>query len=682
MDKTKQSKLLGWALVALLTSFNFKLFMSRWAEEPRAPFHALLSNGQISALVVGICAVGILFAFLDTIRSLRVGALVSLVGISALFLGLIMILRLDSAVRHPLTNFFGIGVALGALLFKLRDGSPGSQEPKTLTSFSLMTLASFNVFMLIAPWTSHVPSYMQDRFRGMPGLSDFYFGSVHSDLSPVSTIMRWVINLFFDYPSINATAFSSMFYVAVGLALAGVAIEIIFGSYWGWALLFLAWTDRWLFASAVSSGIIGQPVLATAHALLLCAWALWRKSQPLSWKEALILGLVNLFGFFFNFYGYSAARMAWLVGSGVAALILIFRRAVWFNFDGLRKVTVALLPSVALIVAIWVSVFRMDSAQFASRLFISPGVDFQVKDLNSYRTKLIAVSDPDMPIWWGTARPIDGENKSLYWRRTPKELYEKVKSVMAEVAMQNPIALILILLGGAGMAVGASSALASRRWFSLSLLIITSASFLTFILAQDSSAYRRSLATNMLLMVGAVSFFAVRIRGRLTKFLAIACCGVLAVLRAPSELNALFDESFWSQACVNCQPSIDVRILVNDPAFGSLSQRPIKYMVEGPGISPVFGRCARLAFESHEFKKVAPQSSELVLGAKTLSQAFSELEGNQVLLVACFRGSNSDPEFASVCSGAAKFGVPLATIPPERKEQERMWWAVVSRGAN
>jgi hypothetical protein len=324
----------------------------------------------------------------------------------------------------------------------------------------------------------------------------------------------------------------------------------------------------------------------------------------------------------------------------------------------------------------------MNSAQFASRLFISPGVDFQVKDLNSYRTKLIAVSDPDMPIWWGTARPVDGENKSLYWRRSPQELYEKVKSVMAEVAMQNPIALILILLGGAGMALGASSALAFRRWFSLSLFIITAASFATFILAQDPSAYRRSLATNMLLMVGVVSFFAVRIRGRIAKFLAIAVCGVLAVLRAPSELNALFDESFWSQACVNCQPAIDVRILVKDPAFGALSQRPIKYVVEGPGISFIFGRCARLAFESYEFKKIAPQSSELLLGTKTLSQAFSELQGDQVLLVACFRGAKLDPDFASVCSGEAKFGVPLATIPDKRNSQERMWWGVVSREYN
>lgn len=673
------NSLFYWLLFAVGTLINFRLFLSRWAEEPHAPFGALLSDRDLVSLAIGVAAVAFLSALIDTLRSFRFFAFILLVGIGVLVLFVTSLLGVDKFMLSPAWGYAGIGALFGLAVFRLSDSSLLKGGANFVRSFFRMALASFNAFLLMAPWTTHVPSYMQDTITNVPRLTVFYYGSVHSDLSPVSIGVRWIINLFFGYQSINATAISSMLYLSCALALAGVALGMIFGGLWGWALLFLAWSDRWLFASAVSSAIIGQPVLSTAYALFLCTWAICRKESKLSWREVSVLGAANASGLFFNLYGYSAARMTWLVGSGVAALILIARRAVWFDSDGYRKVVVALLPSILMLAALWIFVFGMQSDRFSDQLLISPGAAHRIQDVNSYRTKLIEVNDPDMPIWWGTGRPANGENKSLYWKRTPSELYVKVKWLMKEVASQQPIPFVLVFLGGLGLATGIASSVAIRRRFSFALLLLTVISFATFILAQDASAYRRSLATNLLLIVSAVSLFAIRIRGYRAHLIAVFFCGLLAVLKAPAELNALFNESFWSQSCVNCQPLLDIRKLVNDPVFSNLSQQPLRYVVEGQGISPLYGRCAQRAFESYEFKRMAPNSSQVSLGPKSLARVFAEIKVGEVLMVSCSQSVSNDAELASVCSGAAPFGEPLALIPSERKPQERIWWAFVAK---
>jgi hypothetical protein len=666
-------------LLVVATVLNIKLFISRWAEEPRTPFEPIVTDLSIASVAIGLCAVVITLAFLELLRSFRVGKVALFLVLSAAVLVTMWGLDMYKVLFAPQLYGLGCGAALALFGFGLRDTSSEDHVYRPVWSFSLMALVSFNTFLLMAPWTTHVPSYVQDTWSDISRLSTFYYGSVHSDLSPISIGLRWIINQFFDHPSINATSMSSMIYLALALGFVGVSIEMAFGRWWGWAALFLAWTDRWLFASAVSSAIIGQPVLSAAYAIFICTWALWRKATPLSWKEAGALGVANAAGLFFNLYGYSAARMTWLVGSGMAALILMARRAVWFNVAGYQKVALALLPSVVMVALIWAFVFGMDSSRFSSQLFISPGITNRIENIDSYRTKLISVHDPDMPIWWGTGRPADGENVSLYWRRTPRELYEKFVWVMKEVSVQQPIPFVLVLLGGFGIVLGITSVVPIRRWFSLCLLLLTTVSFATFILAQDPSAYRRSLATNLLVVVGVVSFFAAKSRGHITKVFAISLCGVLAFLKAPRELNALFGENFWGPVCVNCQPHINVRTLVNDSVFSSVSKQPIRYLLQGQGISPLYSRCASRAFESHEFKTLAPHSSELVLGERGLTRAFVELPAGDVLLASCSPAAAADPDLFAVCQGKPPFGELVVMIPTARKPEENVWWVLVKR---
>jgi hypothetical protein len=145
-------------------------------------------------------------------------------------------------------------------------------------------------------------------------------------------------------------------------------------------------------------------MVSTAGLLFLAFWALSRLPERLSWREAVALGAVNAFGLTYNLYSYSAARMTWLVGSGLAALILFGRRAVWFNRDGCAKMATALAPSVLAVVIIWAVFFERDTARFCDQLLISPKVEHRIARIETFPEKLVAVHDPDVPIWWGTAR--------------------------------------------------------------------------------------------------------------------------------------------------------------------------------------------------------------------------------------------------------------------------------------
>jgi len=82
---------------------------------------------------------------------------------------------------------------------------------------------------------------------------------------------------------------------------------------------------------------------------------------------------------------------------------------------------------------------------------------------------------------------------------------------------------------------------------------------------------------------------------------------------------------------------------------------------------------------SYEFKKQAPNSRELLLGEKSISQAFSELQSGDILLTTCLPQFPNDPEMAAVCSDTPPFGRFLGTIPADHAGRSKAWWALIEK---
>ena len=348
------------------------------------------------------------------------------------------------------------------------------------------------------------------------------------------------------------------------------------------------------------------------------------------------------------------------------------------NLDGAAKVSAAVVPSIALLVIIWATVFERDTDRFKSQIFISPKMSNLIKDVNDYPKKVYPIHDNDIPIWWGTGRP-EGENVSVYWRRSPQEILEKLGWMMSEISVVPPLPAFIIILAALGAIVGITSPQAKRRLFTVVILIMGSLSFATYVFAQDPSAYRRGVPTNLLVFCAVVSLFAMKARGRYLKALAALPCVALAVVKAPEELNVLTNDTFYSPVCIVCQSHVNFRGLVNDPAYVAVAGRPLRILISGKGIAPVVTRCSSTAIESNEFRSTSPLASEFKLAeGETLQAGFSRLAPGEVLLVACTPASVQEPDMKDVCSGRPPFGRFLGQFP-KSTEYISSWWILIER---
>ena len=667
----------GWALFLLISFLNLRYFLSRWAEAPLNGLPEPFSVREISSSALGLGLAAALLSMLEQLRRRR--------GIAALMIPLVVApsiwacvsLKCFSDIFPPIQNFVVAGAVLGVLCLRLRESNSELEGSQGLCSFWHFTLASFNFFLLVAPFTNLVPSYTQDSVNPLPSLHGFYYGSVHSDISPISVLFRAVINFFFIDPSINATAITSMVLVSLGLGFGALATQYMFGTVWGWLFLMTAWTDRWILSSAVASSIIGMPVLSTAMVLFLCVWALTRRAGLLSWKETWLLAALNGLGVVYNLYAYSAARMPWIAGSLITAGILLHRRAVRPDLDGLKKGITAIAPAIIALVAIWFFIFDRDTTLFKSQIFISPKPASIIKDINDYPHKLIAINDNDVPIWWGTGRP-ETINVNLYWPRTPREIFDKMAWFMGELALGVPMAAYLLLLGAISLIVGLASPLPQRRKFVLLLASFGVFSFAPFILAQDIAAYRRGLATELVLLLAVVSLFAFQSRRGVLKFVSVALCASFAVIKAPSEYQPLFGETFFGESCSVCQGSIVIRRLINDPLYTEVAKRPLRILLRGRSLPLFYGKCGALALESNEMKTLSPNASELVAETGTLAEAFAALKTGEIFVASCVNPRGNDAELNTICDGRSLFGKTLGMIPSSH-EGLNMWWVLVEK---
>ncbi len=677
-----RSQKFGWGLLVLATALNFIFFESRWAEPPAGPLPLLASAAALASLAAGFGYAMVLALLLRSILARRFVASAVIFVLSGAWVLLLFGVPAFADFFAPEWPCALAGAAVALVFYLAPRREPSPAEPRLWGSFALLAAAAFNYFLLLGPASSYLPSIVQDSHSFSVTRRIFYYGSVHSDMSPVSMGLRSIINALFGDPSINATAVSSMLYVSIGIALGALAVQLAFGRVWGWVVLAIACSDKWLFNAGVSSAVLGQPVLSVGLVLFLCAWALFRRPGALSWREALLLGAFNLFGVVYSLYSYSAARMTWLVGGGLAALILVLRRAVWLNVDGLRKALIALLPAALAVLFIWSAFFGRDTERFMGQLLISPKPDFLVKDVNSYSERLIPFHDPDVPIWWGSAR-AEHHNIVLHWRRTPAEVLEKLDWFFDEIGKAFLPPTYLVFLAVLGFIVGLAAGGRDQRKFTGVAAILALVSFSTYVLAQDCGAYRRAVATDLLFAVGVVALLASTARGRASTVLAVSAGLAFVVLKAPIELNTQFDKSLWGYVCPICQPQFQIHQLVGSDAFKSIAKRPINVLSDGGNLSPTYEKCITQAVNSFEFKQLSPSSRVVKLGEEKLADLFARMAPGDVVVAGCAMMMPNDPPLADLdraaaCAGTPTLGRLVGTVPP-KGDVFLVWWALLEK---
>ena len=119
-------KWLGWLLLAVCTLLNVRLFLGRWAEDPRSDFGSLLSDPEVSSLVLGFAVAVVAMALLDTLRARRWAGLLAL-GAACAGLALAMpSLGVFKNFGSPLGNFVAVGAAAALACAGLRESASAS----------------------------------------------------------------------------------------------------------------------------------------------------------------------------------------------------------------------------------------------------------------------------------------------------------------------------------------------------------------------------------------------------------------------------------------------------------------------------------------------------------------------------------------------------------------------------
>lgn len=656
-----RKSLFPWAVFILATALNLRLFLSRWAELPLTEIPNLLSAHTTSSLFLGVGVGVVLLGLLGQLAQKRLLWSCILFALGAGFLWCAHKVPVFRAVLAPDRALAIIGSLLAILCLRTGEYSSPAIPRIKWGSFALYALASFNVFLIVAPFTTFPPGYVQDSTSPGPSSAFFYYGSVHSDISMVSVFLRKIINSFFDHPSINATIVSSMILVAIGLACAALAFEMLFGTAWGWLLLFASWTDRYLLAAAIASSVVSMPILSVGSVFLICVWSLIRQPRMLTWKETWFLAAFNAVSLLYSLYSYSAARIPWLIGSIVAAIILLVRGAIPFNASGIRRAIASCIPSLLLLTSILVFIFNSDLDRFKAQILISPKKEQIIKNVNDYPVKVTPIHDVDGPIWWGTGRP-EGINLTVYWRRTPQEIYEKATWFIKQFTDSTPVAPYALLVAALSLITLGCSPFTLWRALAIVSFMILVGAFAPFILAQDASAYRRALGTDLMILIAIVSMFATRRRHGMGSLLSAGLFAGLCLIKAPLELSPLFSRLLHGPLCIACHEHFDVRYLVNDPVYQAVKDRALIFAVGGKDDAELYHKCAVSALDSYEMRSLSPNVRYITLGSHSLEETFNSFKAGEILVATCPTVYAPEEDKKALCAGSPPFGRFLGLI--------------------
>jgi hypothetical protein len=513
---------------------------------------------------------------------------------------------------------------------------------------------------------------------------NFYLGSIHTDISPIYVFPRSFINALSSAPVINATALVSLTLVSIALAISAFVVHATMGRLWAWGFLLLAWTDKWVMAASVASSLIAQPMTLTAAGLAFCVWALFRSGQSLRPRESWTAGCVVALGIIISFYSYSGVRFNWLCSVGLVGVILLARRALPLSLQGAAHAGRIIAPSIILLATLWLVLFRADSKAFSNQVFTSRDGWIFIESPVLQPAPVRPFNDVDVPMWWGSG--IDTRiNHVVYWKRTPRELFDRVVQYARQWSEVSNVEAYLVVLGVFALLVGLMSPIRERR-LTLGLLgIFAIHSYLPIMIAQAPEAYRRGTFNAIALLLIITSLFASVPRAKFSRLISFIALAVFAVAKAPLELNPLL-RTYMSiplatNVCLACvgPGQLPLKRLVSSPTFQELRTQELFFLVNQSDMLLSQAGCMRIAMKSREMKELLPRGAEFEGTPGDLSASMKSLTSGQVLIVTCNSEFKTNEQIVRACQGLPPEGAAFLGEMPAEQLERYVWWVALKK---
>lgn len=658
-----------WLIAIALSLLNIRLVSLRWSEPIMPLTTPDIAYPIFHGVAGGILAYAIIAGVWEQVRERRwvTAALVIGAGSTLVYTLYTRMTGQLPFLQSSKEICFGAGMFAAILCMTPAKSARAAAARFSISLTPWFFFVAFNLLLLFVPMSLLSPTIEQTPLN-TPAAQDINFGSIHAEYAPPYVYARSLVNSLFPAPSINSTAVVSAGFVALSIALTASAVNVVFGSPWGWGVVLLALTDRWVLASGIAAAIVSMPMVSASLALLLAVWAMYRPRGALLFKESFIVGVVGGLGTLFTIFGYAAGRIPWILGGALIGATLLVRRAIPLKPRSLATLSLLLAPSLLVIAFVVQMLFSGSLIGFKEKIFITPPAVL-LGHPSDYPGIAVPFRNPDTVMWWGTAR-IESRNMTIQWLRSPSELLEEVVWMVKNISIEAPIDRSTMMLAFAGVLLGILTSVPFRRGGVLCIVALTLFGTIPYLVGEDPTAYRRGAFASLGIAALVTTLFAHLGRPR-WRFMSFALLGAFCALRAPLEVLPLLTAKMTAPICARCPAEFNIRSLTLDPLFETVTDRNLFF----PSLSTDGGqgvRCQTLAIDTYEFKRMAPRATQGVVAGDNYAEALNLVKPTDIVVARC------KPDTASrnpLCTGAVPGAHFIGTVPRNIKDAST-WWAL------
>ena len=669
-------------LLLLVSIFHTWLLASWWPASLLSitpSSNNLLSLGVLNGLSSYVVASGCLIAF-SLFRTKRRGAAGGVVAL--LVMGVVAYLKL------PLVQVFkpslvsvgalgGLAVAILSYRFVYSRGETDEYKFPRISFLGAFLLA-YNALLLIAPSNVVFPTgFAGDVSWANDTLILRHEDSVAIHHNLIFLIIRSVLNLILGN-SLLANSVVTTVMVSIGLAFVCVGIQLAVGAGAALVALSLMITERWVMVTSYAANLPASLPM-TAGLLFYITMRIGcdpsQRTRGWHWRTFTLLVFATLL----SMYTYAAVRMPFVFSVGCIALLYAVRSQGTYvkRVRGASLWVVA--PVVCGVLIMVLGPYRGSFSGLQHDLFVTWPQDLVLshpgpEGLKHYEL----VKNFDNPLWQQIARPTDGTNRSVIWRKTPLEFITDFHRHLSEVAdnfpilfFLQPLPFLLVLMGACSLPL-----MSPNLRFVFSVSLVSSALWLsTFLLVPDPTAFRRAVAFPPLFAAVASLAFVPFLHSRLGRWMAVVIVSTVVVTRLPYELAFANRSEARMRMFTVCSTAPAHRALLTSELMAAKSQEQVSILPNGINGGRE-GMCLDTAVASREWLRLLPHSRLLSAELERQVTELEQLPGGSVLAVYCNPESRRAEQVNALCS---KTDVKFRSLGEIPNSYDGGYWVVLQK---
>ena len=578
----------------------------------------------------------------------------------------------------------GLGALLGmvtTILLARQSGTVPTHNRGDWAFGLISFLIVLNFLMLVAPSSTILPSGFETPTEwSSSSLSLKHDDSVAIRANLIFVTLRAALTPLVG-KSILINNLVSMVLCALGISFLASGARSIGGTAFALIALSIMITDRWVLTAGLS-GNLPVTLITTCGLLFFIATkiaARWLGKPPASSMSIFILVLATTL---FAMYSYAAVRIPFIISIVCLVLISLIPRQASLSRAVLSILIHIAAPIILATGIVVTAAYSGDISLFKRDLLVSwPKESWRPHPEAEGLPDFDLIHNPDTPIWIQIARPSDGQNFSVFWNRSPKEIVEALIEHISNILRGLPDLFCLqpclfFLISSALIRV--ISFPPPYRQQSFSIMLWAGVWLTAYLLVGDATAYRRGISFSaMSSLCGALYFFSTT-RSRGTKASICACGFALCALRFPLELSFANNPVAKATMFTVCENGSSIRLLLDSPTW--LEQAKTSYIIPlSPLDSPRENSCLSYAVESTEWRRIMPRSRTVQSPVGSLISYLEGLQLSEAVLLRCSPQSIRDPAIELLCEQGHPSVSVRAAIPIDGAATKNAWVVLTPR---